>query len=109
MTQEQVSSEQHSQENTAKHATQFATDVSRMVMGTACEVLGGISHASAEAFKTVNSHLSAEKPNVVEGVLKGNARFLEEISHTMEAVAERLRPRPTASTTHPTCSDTTAI
>jgi hypothetical protein len=109
MTQEQGSSEQHSQADSAKHTAQFAADFSRLVMGTACEVLGGISHASAEAFKTVDSHLSAEKPNVVEGVLKGNARFLEEISHTMDAVAERLRPRPTASADHKADSDTTAI
>ncbi len=109
MTQEQGTSEQHSQKDCATHRAQSAANLSRLAAVTACEVLGGFSHASAEAFKTVNSHLSAEKPNVVEGVLKGNARFLEEISHTMDAVAAHLRPRPATSADHKPDSDTTVV
>ncbi len=68
-------------------------DLSRLVIGTACEVLGGLASGSAEAFQTVNSHINTPKPNLVEGILKGNARFLEQMSHTMDAVAKNLRSR----------------
>lgn len=83
--------------NSASHPSEFAADISRLVIGTACNVLGGVAHASAEAFHVVDSHVSGPKPNVIEGILKGNARFLEEMSHTMEAVAERFRRQDVAS------------
>jgi len=64
---------------------------SRVLLGAACEVLEGAAHASAEAFHTLNSHLSGQQTGVVEGILKGNARFLEEMSRSMNAVAERFK------------------
>lgn len=96
MSQEHTTPEQDNQKGSARQRSDFAGDLSRLVIGTAFEVLGGLSHASAEAFKTVDSHVSAQKPNLVEGVLKGNARFLEEMSHTMDTVAERFRSLHTA-------------
>jgi hypothetical protein len=62
-----------------------------LLIGTACDVLGGVARASAEAFHAVDSQVSGPKPNLVAGLLRGNARFLKEMSHTMETVAERFR------------------
>ena len=71
--------------------------LARLVASTAFDLLGGVAHASAEAFETLNAHVSQPEPKVVEGILKGNARFLSEISHTMEQVAGRIRtPEPPA-------------
>jgi hypothetical protein len=91
MSQEHTTPAQDNPKSSTRRASDAAGDLSCLVIATACEVLGGLSHASAEAFKTVDSHVSAQKPNLIEGVLKGNARFLEEMSHTMETVAERFR------------------
>jgi len=74
-------------------ASKTSSDLSHLVIGTACEVLEGVAHASAEAFQTVNSHVKAQNPNLLEGILKGNARFLEQMSHTMNTVAERFRTK----------------
>jgi hypothetical protein len=77
-----------------------ATDVSRVVISTACEVLGGVSRASAEAFQTLNQHMSHDQistsglpTKLVEGLLRGNAKFFEELSHSTERVAETIRSR----------------
>jgi hypothetical protein len=85
------------EEGSARQDSESGADLSRFAIRAACELLGGVAEASAEAFRVVNSHVSAEQPNVVEGILKGNARFLEHLSQTMEKVAERFRSRPTAA------------
>lgn len=85
------------EKSNASHRPEFVADISRLLIGTACDVLGGVAHASAEAFHTVDSHVSGAKPSVVEGILKGNARFLAEMSHTMETVAERFRRQDVGS------------
>ncbi len=95
MSQEHATSGQNDKSGSTWQGSESAGHLSRLVIGTAFEVLGGVAHASAEAFQTVNTHVSAEKPSVVEGMLKGNARFLEEMSHTMNTVAERFRPQHT--------------
>ncbi len=96
MSQEQVIPEQDNPKSGARPGSGFAGDLSRFLIGTTFELLGGVAHASSEAFQTANSHISAQNPNLVEGMLKGNARFLEEMSHTMDTVAERFRPQHTA-------------
>jgi hypothetical protein len=77
-----------------------ATDVSRVVISTACEVLGGVSRASAEAFQALNQHMSHDQVStvglptkLVEGLLRGNAKFFEELSHSTQRVAETIRSR----------------
>jgi hypothetical protein len=80
-------------EGSASQGQDSFADLSRLAIGTACEVLGGIASGSAEAFQAVNSQMSAPKPNLVEGILQGNARFLERMSHTMDAVAKNFRSR----------------
>jgi len=96
MSQEPTIPGQDNQNRSAPHVSEFAGELSRLLIGTTFELLGGVAHASAEAFQTANSHVSTQHPNIVEGMLKGNARFLEEMSHTMTTVAERLRSRHTA-------------
>lgn len=98
MSQEHETPEREKQKGGARQRADFSGDLARLVIGPACEVLAGLSHASAEAFKTVDSHVTTQKPNLAEGVLKGNAQFLQEMSHTMDTVAERFRPRHTAGT-----------
>ncbi|HZD49154.1 MAG TPA: hypothetical protein VE178_10450 [Silvibacterium sp.] len=93
--------------SSAWHPSEAVADVSRLLIGTACEVLGGVARASAEAFQTVDSHVSASKPNLIEGILRGNARFLEEISHTMNTVAERFRRQDVASNDQSVASSST--
>ena len=88
--------EQEDQNHSTRQESEFALERSRRILGAAFEFLGGVAHASAEAFQTANSHMSAKNSNIVDGMLKGNARFLEEMSHTMNAVAERLRTRHTS-------------
>jgi hypothetical protein len=63
-------------------------------------VLGGVSRASAEAFTTLNQHMTPDQistaglpTKLVEGLLRGNARFFEELSHSTERVAESIRSR----------------
>ena len=80
-----------------KESARQNAEFRRLLSSTACELLGGAAQASAEAFEVVNSHVSAEQPNLVQGILKGNARFLEHVSHTMEKVAERFQPRQAAA------------
>jgi hypothetical protein len=53
----------------ARQVSESDAGLSRFAIRTACEVLGGVAQASAEAFQVVNSHVSAEQPNVVEGIL----------------------------------------
>ncbi len=79
-------------------------DLSRLAIGTACEVLGGLAGGSAEAFQTAKAHIDVPKPNLVQGLLQGNARFLEHMSHTMDAVAKNFRSRrsPGRDTEDPT-------
>jgi hypothetical protein len=82
----------------ARQGAEAATDMSRVVISTACEVLGGVSRASAEAFHTLNQHMTQEQisaaglpTKLVEGLLRGNAKFFEELSHSTEKVAEKIR------------------
>jgi predicted trehalose synthase len=98
MPQEQATPEQDTPKSGARPEVGFAGELSRLLIGTTFELLGGVAHASSEAFHTANSHISTQSPNLVEGILKGNARFLEEMSHTMNTVAERLRAQHTAGT-----------
>jgi hypothetical protein len=84
-------------EKSARQRSESVAELQRAVIGAACDLLGGAAQASAEAFQVVNSHVSAEQHNVVEGILKGNARFLEELSHTMVKVADRFRSQRTAA------------
>ncbi len=109
MSTEHATSEQETKRGSAWRRPKSAGDLSLFVVGTALEVLGGVAHASAEAFQTVNTHVSAEHPNVVEGMLKGNARFLEEMSHTMNTVAERFRPRHTTGSDQSADSTSTSV
>jgi hypothetical protein len=83
-----------------QQGTEAATDLSRVFISTACEVLGGVSRASAEAFTTLNQHITREQistsglpTKLVEGLLRGNARFFEELSHSTERVAETIKSR----------------
>ncbi len=83
-----------------REGTEAATSVSRTVISTACEVLGGVSRASAEAFTTLNQHMSEEQvtassfpAKLVEGLLRGNAKFMEELSHSSERVADTIKPK----------------
>jgi len=66
---------------------------SRQLIGTAFELLGGMAHASAKAFEAAKVQISEQNSNFIEGMLKGNARFLEEMSHTMNSMVGRLRSR----------------
>jgi hypothetical protein len=83
-----------------RQGTETAADLSRVFISTACEVLGGVSRASAEAFTTLNQHITPEQistsglpTKLVEGLLRGNARFFEELSHSTERVAETIKSR----------------
>lgn len=96
MSQEHTRPGQGNQKRGTPEVSEVAGELSRLLIGTTFELLGGVAHASAEAFQTANSHVSTQNPNIIEGMLKGNARFLEEMSHTMNTVAERLRSRHTA-------------
>ena len=45
----------------ARQGAEAATDLSRVFISTACEVLGGVSRASAEAFTTLNQHMTPDQ------------------------------------------------
>jgi hypothetical protein len=62
------------------------------------ELLGGLSGASAEAFRTLNEALTPEavaadglRSCLYRGLRDGNARFLEELSETSRRVFDALR------------------
>ena len=62
------------------------------------ELLGGLSGASAEAFRTLNEALTPEavaadglRGCLYRGLRDGNARFLEELSKTSRRVFDALR------------------
>jgi len=72
---------------------------SRRSIVAVAELLGGVSNASAEAFRSLNSALTSEAvaraglgTSLFNGVRDGNARFFEELSHTSTRVFEALRP-----------------
>ena len=66
------------------------------------ELLGGLSYASAEAFRSLNSALTAESvtqqglgASLFVGIREGNVRFLEELPQTSRRVFDAVRqPRP---------------
>lgn len=72
---------------------------SRRSIVAAAELLGGISMASAEAFRSLNTALAPEAvtrsglpASVYIGIREGNVRFLEELSRTSRRVFDALRP-----------------
>jgi hypothetical protein len=72
------------------------------------ELLGGVSNASAEAFRSLNSAMTPDAvaraglgTSLFNGVRDGNARFFEELSHTSRRVFEALRPPRTAEEVGP--------
>ena len=71
---------------------------SRRSLVATAEILGGVSNASAEAFRSLGSSLSAEtvagaglRGSLLEGLRTGSARFFEELSHASERVFDSLR------------------
>jgi hypothetical protein len=75
------------------------TAVSRRSIVAVAELLGGVSGASAEAFRALNRALTPEAvtrsglpASVYIGIREGNVRFLEEISRTSRRVFDALRP-----------------
>src|SRR5437879_5013420 len=72
---------------------------SRRSIVAAAELLGGVSTAAAEAFRSLNRALGPEAvtgsglgASVYAGVREGNVRFLEELSRTSRRVFDALRP-----------------
>jgi hypothetical protein len=72
---------------------------SRRSIVAAAELFGGISHASAEAFRSLNLALTPEAvtrsglaASVYTGLRDGNVRFLEELSRTSRRVFDALQP-----------------
>jgi hypothetical protein len=83
-----------------QQGAEAASDLSRVFISTACEVLGVVTHASSQAFQTLNQHMTPDQisasglpTKLVEGLLRGNAKFFEELSHSTERVAETIRSR----------------
>ena len=75
------------------------TAQSRRSIVAIAELFGGISNASAEAFRSLNSALTPEAvastglgASLYNGIRDGNTRFFEELSHTSARVFEALRP-----------------
>jgi hypothetical protein len=75
------------------------TAQSRRSIVAAAELFGGISHASAEAFRSLNLALTPEAvtrsglaASVYTGLRDGNVRFLEELSRTSRRVFDALQP-----------------
>jgi hypothetical protein len=71
---------------------------SRRSLVATTELLGGLSGASAEAFRTLNEALTPEavaaeglRGCLYRGLRDGNARFLEELSETSRRVFDALR------------------
>ena len=72
---------------------------SRKGIIAAAELLGGVSYASAEAFRSLNSALTPEavtrdglRSSIFVGIREGNVRFLEELSQTSRRVFDAFRP-----------------
>ena len=72
---------------------------SRRSIVAAAELLGGVSGASAEAFRSLNLALTPEAvtrdglpASVFIGIREGNVRFLEELSRTSRRVFDAFRP-----------------
>ena len=72
---------------------------SRKGILAAAELLGGLSYASAEAFRSLNSALTAESvtrqglgASLFIGLRDGNVRFLEELPQTSRRVFDAVRP-----------------
>ncbi|HXM58709.1 MAG TPA: hypothetical protein VOB72_25140 [Candidatus Dormibacteraeota bacterium] len=72
---------------------------SRRSIVAATELLGGVSNATAEAFRSLNVALNPEAvtrvglpASVYAGIREGNVRFLEELSRTSRRVFDALRP-----------------
>jgi len=72
---------------------------SRRSIVAASELLGGVSTATAEAFRSLNDALTPDAVTkaglsacVYSGIREGNVRFLEELSHTSRRVFDALRP-----------------
>lgn len=75
------------------------TAQSRRSIVAAAELLGGISTATAEAFRSLNLSLTPEAvtntglgASIYAGVREGNVRFLEELSRTSRRVFDAFRP-----------------
>jgi hypothetical protein len=76
----------------------------RRSLVAAVELLGGVSTASAEAFRSLSSALTPEavaaaglRASVFSGLRDGNVRFFEELSQTSKRVFDALRvPRSTS-------------
>lgn len=75
------------------------TAQSRRSIAAAAELLGGVSVASAEAFRSLNAALTPEAVTsaglaacLYAGIREGNVRFLEELSRTSRRVFDALRP-----------------
>jgi hypothetical protein len=76
----------------------------RRSLVAAVELLGGVSNASAEAFRSLSSALTPEavaasglRASLLSGLRDGNVRFFEELSHTSERVFDAVRVPKTAS------------
>lgn len=77
---------------------------SRRSLAATAELLGGLSNASAEAFKCLNSALVPEavaaeglRGSLFTGLRDGNSRFFEELAQTSRRVFDALRIPPTES------------
>lgn len=75
------------------------TAQSRRSIVAFAELLGGISNASAEAFRSLNAALTPEAvastglgTSLYNGIRDGNTRFFEVLSQTSTRVFEALRP-----------------
>ena len=86
----------------------MGTAQSRRSIAAVAELLGGFSNASAEAFRSLNSALTAEAvsraelgASLLNGVKDGNPRFFEELSHTPNRVLQALRPARTVDEVGP--------
>ena len=72
---------------------------SRRGIMAAAELLGGVSTASAEAFRSLNASLTPEAVTsaglpscLYAGFREGNVRFLEELAKTSRRVCDAMRP-----------------
>jgi hypothetical protein len=72
---------------------------SRRSIVAAAELLGGVSEATAEAFRSLNLNLTPDAvtstglgASIYAGIREGNVRFLEELSRTSRRVFDAFRP-----------------
>jgi hypothetical protein len=77
----------------------FGTAQSRRTILATAELLGGVSSASAEAFKSLSASLTSEDvasvglgASLFNGIRDGNSRFFEELSRTSRKAFDALRP-----------------